>query len=108
MRCHRLAGVHRRRWRYAKRSEATWPDRVQRRFVADAPDRLWVTPFGYAQWAQTAGWAALGNIVGGVGLVTLLRIAQVTHVLQEERRNPAPGVSIGDDRRDGRGGASAH
>jgi putative transposase len=54
MRCHRLAGVHRRRWRHATRSEATWPDRVQRRFVADQPDRLWVTDI--TQHRTNEGW----------------------------------------------------
>ena len=56
-------------------------------------------PFGYLQWAQTAGWAALGNIVGGVALVTLLRLLQVPHRLREEQRNPAVGVPIRDRRR---------
>ncbi|HEX3564681.1 MAG TPA: formate/nitrite transporter family protein, partial [Acidimicrobiales bacterium] len=57
-------------------------------------------PFGYLQWAETAGWAALGNMVGGVGLVTLLRLLQVPHKVQEERANPAPGVPIGDTTRE--------
>jgi formate-nitrite transporter family protein len=56
-------------------------------------------PFGYLQWAQTAGWAVVGNIVGGVGLVTSLRVLQVPHKVQAERDSPAPGVAIGDDRR---------
>jgi formate/nitrite transporter FocA (FNT family) len=56
-------------------------------------------PFGYLQWAQTAGLAAVGNILGGVVLVTLLRIFQVPHTLQEERRNPALGVPVRDHRR---------
>lgn len=55
-------------------------------------------PFGYIQWAETAGWAALGNVVGGVGLVTLLRIVQVPHTVKAEREHPAPGVAIGDER----------
>lgn len=54
-------------------------------------------PFGYLQWAETAGWAALGNIIGGVGLVTLLRIVQVPHTVMSERKHPAPGVALGDD-----------
>ncbi|HJT38287.1 MAG TPA: formate/nitrite transporter family protein [Actinomycetota bacterium] len=33
--------------------------------------------FGYAAWARVLGWATLGNIVGGVGLVTILRLLQV-------------------------------
>jgi formate/nitrite transporter FocA (FNT family) len=56
-------------------------------------------PFGYLQWAQTAGFAALGNIVGGILLVTLLRIVQSPHTIAEERRNPAIGVPLSDDRR---------
>jgi len=35
-------------------------------------------PFGYADWAGMAAWAALGNMVGGIGLVTVLRLVQVT------------------------------
>jgi formate/nitrite transporter FocA (FNT family) len=56
-------------------------------------------PFGYLEWAQTAGFAALGNIVGGVGLVTVLRILQVPHKVAEERANPALGVALNDKRR---------
>jgi formate/nitrite transporter FocA (FNT family) len=55
-------------------------------------------PFGYLQWAQTAGFAAVGNIVGGLLLVTLLRLFQSPHTIQEERKNPAVGVPLGDDR----------
>jgi formate-nitrite transporter family protein len=58
-------------------------------------------PFGYLQWAQTAGFAAVGNIVGGVLLVTLLRFFQSPHTVQKERANPALGVAIGDTRREG-------
>jgi len=56
-------------------------------------------PFGYIDWAKTAAWAALGNVVGGVGLVTLLRLLQVPHKVIEERRHPALGVPMGDERR---------
>jgi len=35
-------------------------------------------PFGYADWAGVAAWAAFGNMVGGIGLVTVLRLVQVT------------------------------
>ncbi|MCU1691510.1 MAG: Formate/nitrite transporter FocA, family [Frankiales bacterium] len=55
-------------------------------------------PFGYLDWAQTAGLAAVGNIVGGVVLVTLLRLFQVPHTVKEERANPALGVPLGDRR----------
>jgi formate/nitrite transporter FocA (FNT family) len=56
-------------------------------------------PFGYLDYAKTAGFAAIGNVVGGVGLVTMLRVLQVPHKVKEERENPALGVPIGDDRR---------
>jgi formate/nitrite transporter FocA (FNT family) len=43
--------------------------------------------FGYAHWLACFGWAATGNIVGGVGLVTVLRLVQVgPDSIQEERR----------------------
>jgi formate/nitrite transporter FocA (FNT family) len=44
-------------------------------------------PFGYLDWLQTFAWAALGNVVGGVGLVALLRLLQVPHRLTAERAN---------------------
>jgi formate/nitrite transporter FocA (FNT family) len=56
-------------------------------------------PFGYLQWAQTAGFAAVGNIVGGVLLVTLLRVLQSPHTIKRERERPALGVPVGDTRR---------
>jgi len=34
-------------------------------------------PFGYSSWLAVLGFASLGNIVGGVGLVTVLRLVQV-------------------------------
>jgi formate/nitrite transporter FocA (FNT family) len=61
-------------------------------------------PFGYVQWLQTAGLAAAGNIVGGVGLVTLLRLLQSPHTVQRERSRPALGVPFGDKRRVGADG----
>jgi formate/nitrite transporter FocA (FNT family) len=56
-------------------------------------------PFGYLDWARTAGFAAVGNIVGGVGLVTVLRVLQVPHKVKEERDKPALGVPMNDNRR---------
>jgi formate/nitrite transporter FocA (FNT family) len=56
-------------------------------------------PFGYLEWAQTAGLAAAGNLVGGVGLVTLLRVFQSPHTIKHERARPALGVPMGDNRR---------
>jgi formate/nitrite transporter FocA (FNT family) len=42
-------------------------------------------PFGYFDWLAALGWAIAGNLVGGVGLVTFLRLARVPHRLAEER-----------------------
>jgi formate-nitrite transporter family protein len=50
------------------------------------------TSYGYLDWAGTAGWAALGNMVGGIALVTLLRLLQVSHKVKEHVDNPSPDV----------------
>ena len=42
-------------------------------------------PFGYADWAGMAAWAALGNTIGGIGLVTILRLVQVSGEDSESR-----------------------
>ena len=34
-------------------------------------------PFGYADWLEVAGIVTAGNLVGGLGLVTVLRLVQV-------------------------------
>ena len=34
-------------------------------------------PFGYLHWLGVAGLATVGNMVGGLGLVTMLRLVQV-------------------------------
>lgn len=47
--------------------------------------------FGYADWLGALGWAALGNLVGGVGLVTLIRLVQVgsAKISDEKARSDA-------------------
>jgi formate/nitrite transporter FocA (FNT family) len=46
-------------------------------------------PYPYAHWLGFFGWSLLGNMIGGLGLVTLLRLVQVgSHTLAEERRLP--------------------
>ncbi len=42
-------------------------------------------PFGYLQWAQVLALAVLGNLVGGLALVTVLRLLQVPHKVLAER-----------------------
>jgi formate/nitrite transporter FocA (FNT family) len=44
-------------------------------------------PFGYADWLGLFAFAVLGNMVGGLGLVTLMRLLQVPHKVLAERRN---------------------
>lgn len=34
-------------------------------------------PYGYLDWLGVLGWSTAGNMVGGVGLVTVLRLVQV-------------------------------
>jgi formate/nitrite transporter FocA (FNT family) len=46
-------------------------------------------PFGYGRWLAVVSLAAVGNIVGGVGLVTVLRLVQVGRVRIEEAREDA-------------------
>lgn len=45
-------------------------------------------PFTYLDWLSVFGWAALGNMVGGIGLVTVLRFAQIggAGVREEQQR----------------------
>jgi formate-nitrite transporter family protein len=42
-------------------------------------------PFGYFSWVQWFGYTAVGNVVGGLVLVTLLRLLRSKDRLREER-----------------------
>jgi formate/nitrite transporter FocA (FNT family) len=42
-------------------------------------------PFGYLDWLGALAWSALGNLVGGVVLVTAIRVLRVPHRVAEER-----------------------
>ena len=48
-------------------------------------------PFSYLDWLDVLWLAVAGNLVGGLGLVTLLRLLQVPHKVIEERADPATG-----------------
>ena len=55
-------------------------------------------PFGYADWLGLLAFAALGNMVGGLALVTLMRLLQIPHKVLAERtgdgyRNGGPNVA---------------
>jgi formate-nitrite transporter family protein len=41
--------------------------------------------YGWADWAQAMAWSAFGNILGGIGLVTSIRLLRVPHRVAEER-----------------------
>jgi formate/nitrite transporter FocA (FNT family) len=53
-----------------------------------------VAPFGYVDWLKLFAMGTLGNFVGGMLLVTLLRLLQVPHKLRQERaeNDPPPRV----------------
>ena len=51
------------------------------------------TGFGYGDWLVWFAWTAVGNVVGGLGLVTLLRLVRSQGRLQEWRQ--ATGKSEG-------------
>ena len=44
-------------------------------------------PFGYADWASWFGYTTVGNVVGGLLLVTLLRLLRSKDRLQDERED---------------------
>jgi putative transposase len=95
MACHGLAGVHRRRWRHHQRAEAVWPDHVQRRFVDDGPDRLWVTDI--TQHRTSEGWvycAAVLDVfsrrVVGWSIADHLRTELVVDALEMARMRRKP------------------
>ena len=41
--------------------------------------------YGYLDWLRGLGWSALGNLVGGLGLVTAIRLVRDHHRLRHER-----------------------
>ena len=41
--------------------------------------------FGYGDWGGMLGVAIVGNMVGGLALVTVLRLLQLPHKIKEER-----------------------
>jgi len=47
-------------------------------------------PFGYADWAGVAVWYAIGNSIGGIGMVSGLRLVQLGRDrLEAEQQKPA-------------------
>jgi hypothetical protein len=50
--------------------------------------------FGYLDWFATLALATLGNMIGGVGLVTLLRLVQVGRAKIEQERQAAEAPTV--------------
>lgn len=74
--------------------------------------------FGYLSWLGFLGFAIAGNMTGGLGLVTILRLVQVgRETVRRERRRPSPARAAtgpqddidpeGDDARAGRDAPAA-
>lgn len=51
--------------------------------------------YGYGQWIVFFGWTVLGNLVGGIGLTSILRLIRSHERLSEWRSTPRPGASTG-------------
>ncbi|MEM1332928.1 MAG: formate/nitrite transporter family protein [Actinomycetota bacterium] len=45
------------------------------------------TSYGYLDWLALSSWSVLGNMIGGLGLVTVLRLVQIgpTHIQRRRR-----------------------
>lgn len=101
MRAGQLAGVHRRRFRRCNTPAAVHDDLVQRRFTADAPDRLWVTDITQHRTGQ--GWVYCAVVldvfsrrVVGWSIADHLRAELVVDALDMARwrRKPPTGQTV--------------
>lgn len=106
MRADGLAGIcHRRKRGRHHPAPAPHEDLVQRRFVADAPDRLWATdvtehPTGTGKVYCAAVIDAYSRMVVGWSIADHMRTELVVDALQMAtwRRRPAPGTVVHSDR----------
>ncbi|MDT7709126.1 MAG: hypothetical protein QOG20_4733 [Pseudonocardiales bacterium] len=48
--------------------------------------------YGYGDWAVALSWSAFGNLVGGLVLVTAVRLLRVGHRVKEERESAGSGT----------------
>lgn len=100
MRSARLQGIHQRRWRSPKAVVGpSVPDRVQRRFTAPAPDRIWVADITYV--GTQRGWVFLAVVMDlhsrrivGWELDSHMRTTLALDALEGaiDERRPAPGL----------------
>jgi putative transposase len=106
MRTAGLAGVcHRRKHRRAGPAPAVHDDLVQRRFVADAPDRLWVTDITEHPTAEGKVYCAavldvFSRVVVGWSVADHMRAELVVDALEMARwrRRPESGAVVHSDR----------
>jgi len=101
MRAAKLCGIYRRRWRRACAMPPVHDDLVQRRFVADAPDRLWLTditehPTREGKVYLAAVLDVYGRRIVGWSIADHLRAELVVDALEMARwrRRPAPGQTV--------------
>ena len=99
-----LQGVHRRRWRHSRPAEAVWEDRVQRKFRADGPDKLWFTDI--TQHRTGEGWVYCAAVLDvysrrivGWSIADHLRTELVVDALEMARWRRRPtGTIVHSDR----------
>ena len=105
MRAHGLVGVGGRRKKRRRPDPAVHDDLVQRRFVADAPDRLWCTdvtehPTGTGKVYCCAVLDVYSRAVVGWSIADHMRSDLVVDALEMARwrRRPQPGTIVHSDR----------
>ncbi len=47
--------------------------------------------YGYLDWVRALGWSAFGNLVGGLVLVTGIRLLRIPHRVAESREQGQTG-----------------
>ena len=101
MRDARLCGIYRRRWRRAGPVAPVHEDLVRRRFVADAPDRLWLTditehPTREGKVYLAAVLDVYARRIVGWSIADHLRSELVVDALEMARwrRRPVPGQTV--------------
>ena len=101
MRDARLCGIYRRRWRRASPAVPVHDDLVRRRFVAEAPDRLWLTditehPTREGKVYLAAVLDVYARRIVGWSIADHLRAELVVDALEMARwrRRPAPGRTV--------------
>jgi len=101
MRAERICGVHirRRRWRKAPGELGPAPDRVERRFSTEAPDRIWVADITFIPTGE--GWLHLAAIedlfsrrVVGWSMAAHVRSELVIDALEMAVTNRRPGPGL--------------